>query len=172
MWCGLGASCKRPRRATSRASTRQAVGAQQCSLPFTADRGFMNRVITGSPLTTAENTLVATVEVPLTTAHQQLTGTPAPQAAAGFSRFVVELFTRHLQPLGAATQAGSGHNQLWIRDLPFLQQRCRTARAGEPGEPLISWLLVAGGDQLTPSLESPLQIRFLWFHYAFMNINR
>jgi hypothetical protein len=56
--------------------------------------------------------------------------TPALQAvmaAAGFSRFVYDPFTRQLQPLSAATQAGSGHNQLWIRDLPFVQQRCRTA---------------------------------------------
>ena len=41
-----------------------------------------------------------------------------------------------LQPLSAATQLGSGHNQLWIRDLSFVQQRCRTAlsvRVGRAG---------------------------------------
>jgi hypothetical protein len=63
--------------------------------------------------------------------------TPALQAVmanAGFSRFVVEPFTRQLQPLSASTQPGSGHNQpgsghnqLWIRDLSFVQQRCLTA---------------------------------------------
>ena len=58
--------------------------------------------------------------------------TPALQAvivmaAAGFSRFVYGPFSRQLQPLSASTPSGSGHNQLWIRDLPFLQQRCRTA---------------------------------------------
>jgi len=56
--------------------------------------------------------------------------TPALQAVmsdAGFSRFVYDPFSRQLQPLSSATQAGSGHNQLWIRDLPFVQQRCRTA---------------------------------------------
>ena len=135
-------------------------------------------MITGSSLSTAENTLEATVEVPLATAHQLLTGTPAPLlwkvdvegfehqvlqgaaqalhnpelkatavlleadttalkaviAKAGFCRFVYGPFSRQLQPLGATTQAGSGHNQagsghnqLWIRDLPVLQQRCRTA---------------------------------------------
>ena len=57
--------------------------------------------------------------------------TPALQAvivmaAAGFSRFVYGPFSRQLQPLSAATQAGSSHNQLWIRDLSFVQQRCRT----------------------------------------------
>jgi hypothetical protein len=129
----------------------------------------MNRVVTGSSLSTAEDTLEAMVVVPLTTAHQLLTGTPAPllwkvdvegfepqvlqgatqalhnperiavllgadtpalqavMADAGFCRFGFDLFTRQLQRLGAATQSGSGHKQLWIRDLPFLQQRCRTA---------------------------------------------
>jgi len=63
--------------------------------------------------------------------------TPAQQAVmaeAGFSRFVFDPFSRQLQPLSAATQAGSGHNQpgsghnqLWMRDLTFVQQRCRTA---------------------------------------------
>jgi hypothetical protein len=48
-------------------------------------------------------------------------------ADAGFCRFVYDPFSRQLQPLSAATQAGSGHNQLWIRDLPFVHQRCRTA---------------------------------------------
>jgi FkbM family methyltransferase len=107
-----------------------AVGAEPGSLRFTADRGPMNRVVTGSSLPTAENTLEATVEVPVTTVDQLLTGTPALQAVmadAGFSRFVYDPFTRQLQPLSAATQPGSGHNQLWIRDLPFVQQRCRPA---------------------------------------------
>ncbi|WP_254994862.1 FkbM family methyltransferase [Cyanobium sp. Aljojuca 7D2] len=154
----------------------QAVGAEPGSLRFTADRGPMNRVVTGSSLATAKNTLEATVEVPVTTVDQLLTGTPAPllwkvdvegfepqvlqgaahalhnpelravlleadtpalqatMADAGFSRYVYDPFTRQLQPLSGATQAGSGHNQpgsghnqLWIRDLPFVQQRCRTA---------------------------------------------
>ena len=89
-------------------------------------------VVTGSSLPTAENTLEATVEVPVTTVEQLLTGTPqglhnpdlkavlleadtpalqAVMADAGFSRFVVELFSRQLQTLGAATPSGSGHNQ-------------------------------------------------------------
>jgi predicted acyltransferase (DUF342 family) len=54
-------------------------------------------------------------------------------AGAGFTRFVVDPFSRQLQPLSAATQCGSSHNQLRIRDLSFVQQRCRTAapvRAG------------------------------------------
>ncbi|QPN59147.1 hypothetical protein H8F24_13795 [Synechococcus sp. CBW1002] len=56
--------------------------------------------------------------------------TPALQAVmadAGFSRYAYDPFSRQLQPLSTATQSGSGHNQLWIRDLPFVQQRCRTA---------------------------------------------
>jgi len=147
------------------ASHCQAVGAEPGSLRFTAARGPMNRVVTGFSLTTTE----ATVEVPVTTVDQLLTGTPAPllwkvdvegfepqvlqgatqalhnpelkavlleadtpalqavMAEAGFSRYVYDPFTRHLQPLSAPTQASSGHNQLWIRDLPFVQQRCRTA---------------------------------------------
>jgi len=151
------------------ASHCQAVGAEPGSLRFTADRGPMNRVVTGSSLPTAANTLEATVEVPVTTADQLLTGIPAPllwkvdvegfepqvlqgaaqalhnpelkavlleadtpalqavMAAAGFSRYAYDPFTRQLQPLSASTQSGSGHNQLWIRDLPFVQQRCRTA---------------------------------------------
>jgi hypothetical protein len=75
----------------------------------------MNRVVTGSSFPTAENTLEATVEVPVTTVDQLLTGTPALQAVmadAGFSRYVYDPFTRQLQPLSAATQPGSGHNQL------------------------------------------------------------
>ncbi len=48
-------------------------------------------------------------------------------ANAGFCRFVFDPFTRQLQPLSAPTQAGSSHNQLRIRDLSFVQQRCRTA---------------------------------------------
>jgi hypothetical protein len=81
----------------------------------------MNRVVTGSSLPTSENTLEATVEVPVTTAHQLLTGTPAP--------LLWKVDVEGLEPQvlrGAATQAGSGHNQLWIRDLPFPRQRCRT----------------------------------------------
>jgi hypothetical protein len=72
----------------------------------------MTRVGTGSSLSIAENTLEATVVVPLTTVDQLLTGTPALQAvmaAAGFCRFVVDPFSRQLQPLSAATQTGSGH---------------------------------------------------------------
>jgi hypothetical protein len=61
----------------------------------------MHRVVTGSSLSDAENTLEATVVAPHTTVDQLLTGTP--------------------------TQAGSGHNQLWIGDLSFVQERCRTA---------------------------------------------
>ena len=38
----------------------------------------MNRVVTGSSLPTAQNTLEATLEVPVTTVDQLLTGTPAP----------------------------------------------------------------------------------------------
>jgi FkbM family methyltransferase len=60
------------------ASHCQAVGAEPGSLRFTADRGPMNRVFTGSSLPTAENTLEATVQVPVTTVDQLLTGTPAP----------------------------------------------------------------------------------------------
>jgi hypothetical protein len=62
--------------------------------------------------------------------------TPALQAVmaeAGFSRYLYDPFTRKLQPLSAATQAGSSHNQLWIRDLPFVQQRCRSASPVQVG---------------------------------------
>lgn len=152
-----------------------AVGAELGSLRFTADRGPMNRVVTGSSFPTAANTLEATVEVPVTTVDQLLTGTLAPllwkvdvegfepqvlqgaaqalhnpelkavlleadtpalqavMADAGFSRFVYDPFTRQLHPLSASTQAGSSHNQLWIRDLPFVQQRCRTAAPVQVG---------------------------------------
>jgi hypothetical protein len=50
------------------------VGAEPGSLRFTAGRGPMNRVVTGSSLSTTE----ATVEVPVTTVDQLLTGIPAP----------------------------------------------------------------------------------------------
>ena len=58
--------------------------------------------------------------------------TPALQAvmaAAGFSRYLYDPFTRQLQPLSATSQAGSGHNQLWIRDLPFV---CTAAAPRHP----------------------------------------
>jgi hypothetical protein len=142
-----------------------AVGAEPGSLRFTADHGPMNRVVTGSSLSTTE----ATVEVPVTTVDQLLTGMTAPllwkvdvegfepqvqqgavsaqrnpelqavlleadspelqatMADAGFSRFLYKPLSSQLQSLSPTTQTGSGHNQLWIRDLPFVQQRCRAA---------------------------------------------
>lgn len=51
------------------------------------------------------NRVVTSSSLP-TTVDQLLTGTPALQAVMA--------------------DAGSGHNQLWIRDLSFAQQRCRT----------------------------------------------
>jgi hypothetical protein len=63
-------------------------------------------------------------------------GTPSLQAViadAGFSRFLYNPFSRQLQSLSTASQSGSGHNQLWIRDLPFVQQRCRAAAAVRVG---------------------------------------
>jgi len=57
----------------------------------------------------------------------------ATMAGAGFSRFLYNPFSRQLQPLSPTTQTGSGHNQLWIRDLSFVQQRCRAAAAVRVG---------------------------------------
>jgi FkbM family methyltransferase len=144
-----------------------AVGAEPGGVRFTADRGPMNHVVIGSSHSTTE----ATVEVPVTTVDQLLSGAPAPllwkvdvegfepqvlqgaaqalrnpelravlleadspalqatMAEAGFTRFAYDPFTRQLLPLNAAKQAGSGHNQLWIRDQCFVQERCRTAVA-------------------------------------------
>ena len=55
--------------------------------------------------------------------------TPALQSTmeqAGFARFRYNLFSRTLSPASGPHSSG-GHNQLWIRDLPFVQERCRTA---------------------------------------------
>jgi hypothetical protein len=55
--------------------------------------------------------------------------TPALQRTmdeAGFSRFSYHLFSRTLSPASGSASSG-GHNQLWIRDLPFVEERCRTA---------------------------------------------
>ena len=57
----------------------------------------------GSSFSTTE----ATVEVPVTTVDQLLAGTPVLQAVLA--------------------EAGSGHNQLGIRDIPFVQERCSSA---------------------------------------------
>jgi hypothetical protein len=57
--------------------------------------------------------------------------TPALQRTmeqAGFARFSYHLFSRTLSPASGPGSSG-GHNQLWIRDLPFVQDRCRTAPA-------------------------------------------
>jgi FkbM family methyltransferase len=45
---------------------------------------------------------------------------------AGFSRFSYHLFSRTLSPASGLASSG-GHNQLWIRDLPFVQERLRSA---------------------------------------------
>ena len=45
---------------------------------------------------------------------------------AGFSRYSYHLFSRTLSHASGLASSGS-HNQLWIRDLPFMQERCRTA---------------------------------------------
>lgn len=55
--------------------------------------------------------------------------TPALQRTmqqAGFARYRYHLFSRMLSPVSGLASSG-GHNQLWIRDLPFVQERCRTA---------------------------------------------
>jgi len=55
--------------------------------------------------------------------------TPALQSTmekAGFARYSYNLFSRTLIPASGPGSSG-GHNQLWIRDLPFVQERCRTA---------------------------------------------
>lgn len=55
--------------------------------------------------------------------------TPALQRTmeqAGFARYSYHLFSRTLSPASGPSSSG-GHNQLWIRDLPFVQERCRTA---------------------------------------------
>lgn len=103
------------------------VVAEPGRLRITAGRGPMNRVVTGSSLLTAANTLEATVEVSVITTHQLLTGprllwkvdvecfeprvlleadTPALQAVmadSGLSPYVFEPFSRLLQLLGATT---------------------------------------------------------------------
>jgi FkbM family methyltransferase len=55
--------------------------------------------------------------------------TPALQRTmeqAGFGRYNYHIFSRTLSPATGPGSSG-GHNQLWIRDLPFVQDRCRTA---------------------------------------------
>jgi len=44
----------------------------------------------------------------------------------GFVRYGYNFFGRELGPASGPGSCG-GHNQLWIRDLPFVQKRCRTA---------------------------------------------
>ena len=61
--------------------------------------------------------------------------TPALQRTmeeAGFSRTSYHLFSRTLSPASGPASSG-GHNQLWIRDLPFVQERCHTAPAVQVG---------------------------------------
>ena len=58
------------------------------------------------------NRVVTSSSLPATV-DQLLTGTPALQAVMA--------------------DAGSGHNQLWIRDLSFVNQRCRTAMSYRVG---------------------------------------
>jgi FkbM family methyltransferase len=45
---------------------------------------------------------------------------------AGFARYRYDLFSRQLSP-ASGPGSSDGHNQLWIRDLPFVRDRCRTA---------------------------------------------
>ena len=45
---------------------------------------------------------------------------------AGFGRYIYNIFSRTLSPASGHGSSG-GHNQLWVRDLPFVQERCRTA---------------------------------------------
>jgi len=55
--------------------------------------------------------------------------TPALQRTmeqAGFARYSYDIFSRTLSPASGPGSSG-GHNQLWIRDLPFVQERCRTS---------------------------------------------
>jgi FkbM family methyltransferase len=46
--------------------------------------------------------------------------------SAGFARYRYDLFRRQLIP-ASGPGSSSGHNQLWIRDLTFVQDRCRTS---------------------------------------------
>jgi hypothetical protein len=45
---------------------------------------------------------------------------------AGFARYSYDLFSRQFKP--SIAEIDNGHNQLWIRDLAFVQDRCRTAK--------------------------------------------
>jgi FkbM family methyltransferase len=45
---------------------------------------------------------------------------------SGFARYRYDLFTRTLTSVTGSGSSGC-HNQLWIRDLTFVQERCRTA---------------------------------------------
>ncbi len=45
---------------------------------------------------------------------------------AGFARYSYDLFSRQLKPSSA--NSDKSHNQLWIRGLSFVQERCRTAK--------------------------------------------
>jgi hypothetical protein len=47
---------------------------------------------------------------------------------AGFARYSYHLFSRTPSPASGPGSSG-GHNQPWIRDLPFVQERCRAAPA-------------------------------------------
>jgi FkbM family methyltransferase len=50
---------------------------------------------------------------------------------AGFARYSYDLFSRQLKP--SSVDGDKGHNQLWIRDLAFVQDRCRTAPSFQVG---------------------------------------
>jgi len=55
--------------------------------------------------------------------------TPAMQRTmeqAGFVRYRYDLFSRTLSPIHGSGSSG-GHNQIWVRDLAFVQERCLTA---------------------------------------------
>jgi len=125
-----------------------AFGAKERSVRFTAGRDITNRVVSLLPSPSQEST----VEVPLTSLDQLLqeAGTtpllwkvdvegyePEVQSGAaaalqrtmeqaGFARYSYHFFSRTLSPASGPGSSG-GHNQLWIRDLPFMRERCRTA---------------------------------------------
>ncbi len=46
---------------------------------------------------------------------------------AGFSRYQYDPFSRQLAPVAATPQRSTAHNQLWISDLVFVQERYNNA---------------------------------------------
>lgn len=106
------------------------MGATEGSVRFIAGRDTTNRAV--SLLLSQPGTYrggAAALQPPHLRTVLLEADTPAlrhSMQAAGFSRFSYHPYRRALSPISGPASS-CGHNQLWIRDLPFVQERLRTA---------------------------------------------